>query len=58
MTKLDKTTDTETNDDNEKLAGEIADKLVDNKTLKKAYDGDVMQVDDPHIYKGNLYRPN
>lgn len=46
MTELDKTTDTETNDDNEKLAGEIADKLIDNKTFKEACDGDVTQVDD------------
>lgn len=59
MTELDKTANTETHDDNEKLAGEIADKLVDNKTFKEACDSDVTQVDDPHIYKGvakHLYR--
>lgn len=52
MTELDKIANTETHDDNEKLAGEIADKLVDDKTFKEACDSDVTQVDDPNIYKG------
>ena len=46
MTELDKIANTETHDDNEKLAGEIADKLVDNNTFKEACDSDVTQVDD------------